>query len=223
MRCTAYSQYWMRSEIFQQLHRYCELHSSTPPAYLQQLERETHLKTLAPQMLSGPLQGRFLALISKLIRPQRVMEIGTFTGYSALCLAEGLAEEGELHTIEANRELGWLIRKYIDASPFAQQIHLHIGQAQLVIPTLPGIFDLVFMDAGKLDYPLYYDLVIDRMSAGGLLIADNVLWSGKVVEAEKDMDTRSLDAFNKRVLADERVETLLLPLRDGLMLARKKG
>lgn len=157
------------------------------------------------------------------MRPQRIMEIGTFTGYSALCLAEGLAEEGELHTIEANRELGWLIRKYIDASPFAQQIHLHIGQAQLVIPTLPGIFDLVFMDAGKLDYPLYYDLVIDRMSAGGLLIADNVLWSGKVVEAEKDMDTRSLDAFNKRVLADERVETLLLPLRDGLMLARKKG
>lgn len=213
----------MRSEIFQQLHRYCASHSSAPPVYLQQLERETHLKTLAPQMLSGPLQGRFLSLISKLMRPGRILEIGTFTGYSALCLAEGLTENGELHTIEANPELAWLIRKYVQASPFAQQIQLHIGQAQSVIPTLPGMFDLVFMDAGKLDYPIYYDLVIDRMSAGALLIADNVLWSGKVIDTEKDIDTRSLDAFNKRVLADERVETLLLPLRDGLMLARKKG
>ncbi len=174
-------------------------------------------------MLSGPLQGRFLALISKLMRPQRVLEIGTFTGYSALCLAEGLAEGGELHTIEANPELAWLIRKYVDKSPFARQIQLHIGRAQSVIPTLTGNFDFVFMDAGKLDYSLYYDLVIDRMSAGALLIADNVLWSGKVIDNEKDVDTRSLDAFNKRVQADERVETLLLPLRDGLMLARKRG
>lgn len=212
----------MRTDFFRQLHDYCEAHSSAPPDYLLRLERETHLKTLAPQMLSGPLQGRFLALLSRLLQPQRILEIGSFTGYSALCLAEGLAPDGELHTIEANAELGYIIRKYVAESPFAGRIHLHIGQAQRVIPELSGDFDLVFMDAGKQDYPLYYDLIVDRIRPGGLLLADNVLWSGKVLTPGKDADAAILDAFNKQLSADERMESLILPLRDGLLVARKR-
>jgi predicted O-methyltransferase YrrM len=212
----------MRTDYLRQLHEYCEAHSSAPPDYLLALERETHLKTLAPQMMSGPLQGRLLALLSGLLRPQRILEIGTFTGYGALCLAEGLAPGGELHTIEANAELAYLIRKYVSASPFAEAIRLHIGQAQEIIPQLPGDFDLVFMDAGKQDYPAYYDLVVDRIRPGGLLLADNVLWSGKVLDPGKDVDAQVLDGFNKRLRADARLEVALLPLRDGLLIARRK-
>jgi len=212
----------MRTDYLRRLHDYCEAHSSAPPDYLGALERETHLKTLAPQMMSGALQGRLLALLSGLLQPRRVLEIGTFTGYGALCLAEGLAAGGELHTIEANPELAYLIRKHVSASPFAGAIHLHIGQAQEVIPQLAGDFDLVFMDAGKQDYPEYYDLVIDRLRPGGLLLADNVLWSGKVLDPGKDVDAQVLDGFNKQLRADARLEVVLLPLRDGLLTARRK-
>lgn len=172
-------------------------------------------------MLSGPLQGRFLALISRLIQPQCVLEIGTFTGYGAHCLAEGLLPEGVLHTIEGNRETAYLINKYIKKASLEEQIQLHLGDANAIIPTLPGPFDLVFMDANKREYAAYFDLVADKVRPGGLILADNVLWSGKVVEGTPDQDTRMLDAFNKQVLADPRFTNLILPLRDGLLIAQR--
>ena len=205
------------------LHDYCRRHSTPPPATLRTLERETHLKTLAPQMLSGALQGRFLTLLSRLKRPRLVLEVGTFTGYGAHCLAEGLAPDGHLHTIEGNPEPAYLIRKHLAAAGLEDRVTLHLGDALAVIPTLPYPFDLVFLDANKREYAAYFDAVADRVAPGGLLLADNVLWSGKVLDpAIDDEDTRALDAFNKMVLADERFEVVLLPLRDGLMVARRK-
>ncbi len=201
---------------------YAEAHTSLDSDLLIALERETHLKTLAPRMLSGHLQGRFLSLISHLMQPKRVLEIGTFTGYSALCLAEGLADDGILYALEANDELEYLIKQSVEKSPSPQKIKLLIGNALEIIPDLDETFDLVFIDAGKRDYPLYYDLVIDKLRKGGLIIADNILWSGKVVEDKKDIDTQIIDTFNKKIHADERVENILLPIRDGLMMARKK-
>ena len=177
---------------------------------------------MAPRMLSGHLQGRFLSLISHLMQPKRVLEIGTFTGYSALCLAEGLAEDGILYALEANDELEYLIQEYIEKGNFQDKIKLIIGNALEIMPTINEVFDLVFIDAGKRDYPLYYDLAIDKVRSGGLIIADNILWSGKVADDKKDLDTRMIDDFNKKIHADERVENILLPLRDGLMMARKK-
>ena len=172
-------------------------------------------------MLSGHVQGRFLSLIAKLMHPRRILEIGTFTGYSALCLAEGLAGDGVLTTLEANDELENLIRTYIHAAGFSKKIDLRIGDALEIIPTLDDVFDLVFIDAAKRDYPTYFDLVVPKVRSGGLIIADNILWSGRVAEEIKDLDTTIIDGFNKKVLADGRVECLLLPLRDGLMMARK--
>ncbi|MCB0549331.1 MAG: O-methyltransferase [Phaeodactylibacter sp.] len=212
------------NDFLNRINQYCEAHSTPPSPLLYQLERETHLKTLAPQMLSGPLQGQLLSLLSKIQRPKAILEIGTFTGYAALCLAQGLPEGGTLHTIEANPELEYLIRKYIALAGLQNKIHLHIGDALEVIPQLEGSFDLVFIDAGKQDYALYYDLVIDRVEPGGLIIADNVLWSGKVTspaEREGDADTRLIHQFNEKVQQDPRVENILLPLRDGLLIARK--
>lgn len=203
------------------LHRYCEDHSSAPSALLRALERETHLKTLAPQMLSGPLQGRFLAMLSHLLRPVKVLEVGTFTGYSALCLAEGLAPDGVLHTIEGNEELTYLIRDYLEKAGLTERVQLHVGDALELIPTLGEDFDLVFLDANKVEYRQYLELVADRIRPGGLLLADNVLWSGKVLKPPFDADTAEIDAFNKTVLADERFRTLMLPLRDGLLLAQR--
>jgi caffeoyl-CoA O-methyltransferase len=200
---------------------YCEAHTTPDSEILHALVRETHLKTLVPRMLSGHLQGRFLSLISKLMRPKRVLEIGTFTGYSALCFTEGLAEDGLLYALEANDELAYLIEKNIKKSGFQEKIILKIGNALEIIPTLDEIFDLVFIDAGKRDYPAYYDLVIDKVRSGGLIMADNILWSGKVVEEKKDLDTQILDGFNKKIMNDPRVENVLLPLRDGIMMAYK--
>ena len=200
---------------------YAEAHTAPESALLQSLVRDTHLQTLAPRMLSGHLQGRFLSLITKLMQPQRILEIGTFTGYAALCLAEGLAKNGILTTIEANDELAFLIEKYIEKGGFQGKIKPIFGNALEIIPTLTDVFDLVFIDAGKRDYPAYYDLVLPKVRSGGLIIADNILWSGKVVEDKKDVDTTIIDQFNKKILADERVECLLLPIRDGLMMARK--
>lgn len=201
---------------------YATAHSGPEPAYLYRLERETHLKTLAPQMLSGRLQGRLLALLSQLKQPRRILEVGTFTGYSALCLAEGLAPDGELHTLEGNPEVACLAEQYFREAGFTDRIHLHLGDALELLPQVPGPFDLVFLDANKRQYADYFDLVIDRLSPGALLIADNVLWSGKVLQPDEDADAAALHAFNERLLADERLETTLLPLRDGLLLARLK-
>ncbi len=200
---------------------YCEAHTTPDSEILHALVRDTHLKTLAPRMLSGHLQGRFLSLISKLMRPKRVLEIGTFTGYSALCFTEGLADDGILYALEANDELAYLIEKYVEKSGFQGKIVLKIGNALEIIPTLDETFDLVFIDAGKRDYPAYYDLVIDKVRSGGLIMADNILWSGKVAEEKKDLDTQILDGFNKKILNDPRVENVLLPLRDGIMMAYK--
>ena len=204
------------------IEEYAEAHTSPENAVLRALVRETHLKTLAPRMLSGHLQGRFLSMIAKLMQPRRILEIGTFTGYSALCLTEGVAEGGILYALEGNDELKYIIEKYIEASGFQDKIKLLIGNALEIIPTLDEVFDIVFIDAGKRDYPTYWDLVIDKTRSGGLIIADNILWSGKVIEEKKNLDTQILDGFNKKVLADTRVECVLLPLRDGLMMAIKK-
>ncbi|TVR88592.1 MAG: O-methyltransferase [Saprospirales bacterium] len=208
--------------IDKSLENYCRDMSSKPPEYLMELDRETHLKVLSPNMLSGYLQGRMLSMISKLVRPSKVVEIGTYTGYSALCFAEGLADNGEVHTIEVNDELEPMIRKYFEKSPFANAIHLHIGDATKVISNLPAPFDLVFIDAGKKDYPLYFDLVIDKLSKGGVILADNVLWSGKVLQEERDDDTEALVLFNEKVRKDPRVEVVMLPVRDGISVIRKK-
>jgi caffeoyl-CoA O-methyltransferase len=203
------------------LERYVQQHSEQEPELLQQLARETHLKVLQPRMLSGAYQGRLLALLSKLVSPMQVLEIGTYTGYSALCLAEGLHPKGHIDTIDVNEELADIQRRYFNASGFGGQIFQHLGNAAEIIPNLSGTFDLVFIDADKEQYPLYFDLIVNRVRTGGLIIADNVLWSGKVLEKTEDEATQALQIFNKKVVDDVRVETLLLPVRDGLTLLRK--
>ncbi|MCF8253841.1 MAG: O-methyltransferase [Bacteroidia bacterium] len=207
------------------LQDYCEQHSSNEPDVLKKLNRQTHAQVLQPRMLSGHLQGRFLAMISKLVQPKTILEIGTYTGYSALCLAEGLTEGGKLITIDVNPELEDMVHQYIEEAGMQDKVQMIIGDAYQIIRTLPQNFDLVFIDADKASYSKYYDLVIERLNPGGLILADNVLWSGKIVEEKalaKDKDTQLLDAFNKKVKADPRVECMLLPLRDGMMMVRKK-
>jgi predicted O-methyltransferase YrrM len=207
------------------LQAYCELHSTEEPEVLKKLNRSTHAQVLQPRMLSGHLQGRFLAMISALVRPKYILEIGTYTGYSALCLAEGLAEGGKLITIDVNPELEDMVHHFVKEAGFENKIQMIIGDAYQVIRTLPQTFDLVFIDADKANYSKYFDLIIDKLAPGGLILADNVLWSGKVIDEKslaKDKDTQLLDAFNKKVQADPRVDCMLLPLRDGMMLMRKK-
>jgi len=204
------------------LTRYCEEHTTPQTQAQYELERETNLKTLAPQMMSGHLQGALLTLLTQLQQPKTVLEIGTFTGYAALAFGKGLPEDGTLHTIEANEELAYIIRKYIQKADLDNKIQLHIGDAKEIIATLETTFDMVFIDAGKKDYELYYDLVFDRLNTGGLIIVDNILWSGKVTLKEHDNDTRVIHAFNEKVQNDERVENIMLPIRDGLLIARKK-
>ena len=203
------------------LEEYVQDHSEQEPELLQQLARETHLKVLQPRMLSGAYQGRLLALLSKLVAPKHILEIGTYTGYSALCLAEGLQPSGRIDTIDVNEEITDLQRKYFDTSGFGNQIFQHLGNAAEIVPKLSGTFDLVFIDADKEQYPLYFDLIVDRVRSGGLIISDNVLWSGKVIEKSNDEATKALQIFNKKVVEDIRVEALLLPVRDGLTLLRK--
>ncbi|MCK6694405.1 MAG: O-methyltransferase [Thermoanaerobaculia bacterium] len=204
---------------------YCLKHSSTPEPepILLALERETHLRTLHPQMLSGPYQGMLLQMISHMIRPRRVLEIGTFTGYGAICLSQGMDGDGLLHTIEVNDEFTPIINKYIELAGLKDKIALHLGDASAIIPTLEDTFDLAFLDAGKMDYAKHYELVLPKLRPGGFLLADNVLWAGKVPAGEKDATATALNAFNNMVQTDDRVENLLLPLRDGLMVVRKKG
>jgi caffeoyl-CoA O-methyltransferase len=203
------------------LEAYVAKHSEQEPDLLQKLARETNLKVLQPRMLSGAYQGRLLALLSKLTSPKRILEIGTYTGYSALCLAEGLQTDGQIDTIDKDEELTDMQRRYFDASGFGKNIIQHLGNAAEIIPTLKGTFDFVFIDADKEQYPLYFDLIVDRVHSGGLIIADNVLWSGKVMERAVDEATKSLQVFNKKVAKDSRVETVILPVRDGLTLLRK--
>lgn len=210
--------------IIQLIHQYCEQHTSPQSDALYELERETNLKTLAPQMLSGHLQGQLLQLISQLMRPKRILEIGTFTGYAAICMAQGLPDDGKLMTIEANPELEYISKKYFKKTGLDQKVEAIIGDAKQIIPTLTDTFDMVFIDAGKQDYAYFYDLVFDKVNIGGLIMADNVLWSRKVLDPElikKDKDTKTIHTFNNKIQQDERVENVLLPLRDGLIIARK--
>lgn len=205
------------------LEDYSKAHSSPEPDYLRELRRATHRQALRPRMLSGPLQGRFLAQLSQLLQPRRILEIGTYTGYSALCLAEGLAPEGELHTIELKEELASMAQTYFRRAGMEDRIHQHVGKAAAVIPELGQTWDLIFVDADKENYLQYYKLSLEQLRPGGLFIADNVLWSGKVTQpaAPTDRHTQALQEFNQEVHEDERVNNLLLPLRDGLMLLRK--
>jgi len=207
--------------ISEELLRYCENFTSPESALLKDLNRQTHLKIGQPRMLSGHLQGRFLSLISKLQHPHNILEIGTYTGYSALCLAEGLTN-GKLITIDSNEETAPFAKSFIERSEFKNKIELITGDARKVIPELKDNWDIVFIDADKKNYSLYYDLVIEKVNAGGLIIADNVLWSGKVLNDKKDTDTLAIHEFNKKIQEDERVENILLPVRDGLMIVRKK-
>jgi caffeoyl-CoA O-methyltransferase len=206
----------------QNISKYSENHTQAESELLRNLNRETHANILKPRMLSGHLQGRFLAMWSKIMQPKLILEIGTYTGYSALCLAEGLATNGKLITIEVNEELEKIANKYFQQSDFATQIEQRIGDAVEIIPTIPNEIDLVFIDADKKSCEKYYNLVIEKLRKGGIIIADNVLWSGKVAEEGKiDKDTQTLIDFNAMVHNDSRVENLLLPIRDGLMIARK--
>jgi len=204
-----------------QLAAFCESFTTAPSPVLYELERETYLKTMAPQMASGKLQGQFLRFLSWMLRPKRILEIGTFTGYSAICLAEGLAEDGILHTIEANPELAHFGEKYFTKAGLNDKIVAHIGDAFSLIPSLEETFDLVFIDSGKNDYAALYDLVFEKVRTGGFLFVDNVLWDGKVMTDAQDGDTRTIQAFIRKIQTDERVENVLIPVRDGLILIRK--
>ncbi|SMD31684.1 Predicted O-methyltransferase YrrM [Reichenbachiella faecimaris] len=201
---------------------YSASHTTQASELLEKIDRETHLNVLRPRMLSGHVQGRILSMLSHMIRPKRVLEIGTYTGYSALCMAEGLDSKGELVTIDINEELEPLVQKYFDESPYTDQLKYLIGDAMQLIPTLNEKFDLVFIDADKVNYSNYFDLVINKVTQGGFIIADNILWSGKVTSTPKanDKDTKALIEFNQKVHEDSRVENVLMAVRDGLMILR---
>ena len=203
------------------IEEYARVFSGDPSPLLQELDRETHAMILQPRMLSGHLQGRFLSFFAKVCRPSTILEIGTFTGYSALCLAEGLTPNGRLITIDINEELETFTRSFFDRSDYKEQIDYRIADAKAELTKIDGPFDLVFIDADKRNYGLYYDLIIDKMSPGGIILVDNVLWSGKIVdETARDKSTQALRDFNQKCLDDPRVDKMLLPLRDGLYMLR---
>jgi len=208
----------------EKIDNYVVNHSQKEPELLKQLNKETWQKVLNPRMLSGAYQGRLLAILSKLIHPKNILEIGTYTGYSALCLTEGMQKDGQLITIDKNEELENFAKKYFNKSNFKNQIQQVIGNALDVIPTLTQKFDLVFIDADKSNYINYFNLIIDKMNSGGVILSDNVLWSGKIIEDLKpnDVDTKTLIEYNKLLNTDPRVETILLPIRDGLTVTRVK-
>ena len=202
--------------------QYVVAHSQPEPQLLQELSKETWQKVLAPRMLSGHLQGRVLSMLSKLVRPKNILEIGTYTGYSALCLAEGMRKDGKLHTIDINEELYDFQRKYFDKSGYGGQIIQHLGNALEIIPKFSADFDLVFIDADKSNYPNYLEMLLPKLKSGAVILSDNVLWSGKVVEKvkEDDIDTQALLRYNKMLNENLRLETVLLPIRDGLTVSR---
>ncbi|MGV3762314.1 O-methyltransferase [Parapedobacter sp.] len=201
---------------------YLEKTCDREPALLQHINRETYLKETSPHMLSGHFQGRLLAFLSKLVSPTRILEVGTFTGYATLCLAEGLAQGGEIHTIDNNIELEDRVREYFGQSAYNTNIHYHIGDAAAIIPTIAGPLDLVFIDADKKNNGTYYELALEKSRRGGLILIDNVLWKGKVVSEANDSQTQQITTLNHQLANDERIEKLILPVRDGLFLLRKR-
>lgn len=210
--------------IPENLDDYVVSHSENEPELLQELNRETYQKILQPRMLSGQYQGRILSMFSKLVNPKNILEIGTYTGYSALCLAEGMQSNGVLHTIDVNEELVDFQRKYFDKSGYGKQIHQYLGDALEIIPKLDTTFDLVFIDADKENYSNYFNVIIDKLNTGGIIISDNVLWSGKVLETtfkKDDTSTPALIEYNTLLKKDKRIETVVLPIRDGLTISRK--
>ena len=211
--------------IPEDLDDYVVNHSEDEPELLQQLNRETYQKILQPRMLSGHYQGRVLSMISKLVNPKNILEIGTYTGYSALCLAEGMQPNGELHTIDIDEELFDFQRRYFDKSEYGKQIVQHLGNALDILPKLDKTFDLVFIDADKENYSNYFNVIIDKLNTGGIILSDNVLWSGKVLDKtfkKDDTSTPALIEYNTLLKDDKRIETVLLPIRDGLTISRKK-
>lgn len=210
--------------ISDELDKYVCKHSENEPDYLSELNRKTHLEVLQPRMLSGHFQGRVLSMISHMIQPNRILEIGTYTGYSALCLAEGLTEDGLLITIDVNEELEEMVASFIEKARINNKVKQLVGDAMEIIPSLDEEFDIVFIDADKKNYINYYNLVFDKVKKGGYIIADNVLWSGKVLEEYEKLDksTQIIMDYNKLIHEDKRVQEVLLPIRDGLMIARKK-
>ena len=206
-----------------ELTNYLDRHCDPEDELLKHINRETHLKVLMPRMLSGHFQGRLLSMLSKMIRPERILEIGTYTGYATLCLAEGLTDTGRIHTIDINAELEDMVRENFQRSAFGAKIDYHIGNALEIIPHINEVLDLVFIDADKKNNENYYNLVIDKVRPGGLILIDNVLWSGKVLETDvQDKDTRTINQFNFMISSDPRVEKLILPVRDGVFMVLKK-
>lgn len=210
---------FMMEILNEQLQRYAEHHTTPESDLLKRVNRDTNANVLMPRMLSGHLQGRVLSMISKMIRPKAILEIGTYTGYSALCFAEGLADGGKIITIDINEELEEKVKGYFEL--FRDKINYRIGNALDIIPGLGEMFDLVFIDADKINYANYFDLVIDKVRDGGFILADNVFWSGKVLDERPDADTRAIISFNEKIHNDKRVENVLLPIRDGIMMIRK--
>ncbi len=209
--------------IPQAILEYAEKHSEEEPEILQELRKETWQKVLAPRMLSGHIQGRFLAMISKIVCPKSILEIGTYTGYATICLVEGLCQDGLIHTIDKNEELLEIQEKYFIKAGYEKQIVQYTGAALRILPQINQKFDLVFIDADKVNYSSYFDAIIENVQTGGIILVDNVLWSGKVVQKpdENDLDTKAIIAFNEKVRSDKRVKSLLLPIRDGLSMLRK--
>ena len=203
------------------INTYAEAHTSHEPEVLKNLTTYTQANCELPQMLSGHLQGRLLAMLSRMMQPTSILEIGTYTGYSAICLAEGLLPGGLLHTIDVDESLKPVVEEYISKAGFSNLVRTYFGNAVDIIPTLPGPFDMVFIDADKQNYSRYFDLVFPKVRTGGLILADNVLWSGRVLDEEQDNRTKALDAFNKKMAADKRVFHVLLPVRDGLHIVQK--
>ena len=209
--------------IDDKIEAYALAHSQPESEVLKKLNRDTHAKILMPRMLSGHMQGNLLIMLSKMIQPKQILEIGTYTGYSGICLAQGLQEGGKLHTIDINEELEKMVRSFFEEAGLTNKVNYYIGNALNIIPTIDEKLDLVFIDADKKNYAAYYDLVFDKVKVGGYIIADNVLWSGKILDTPEkmDADTKAIDAFNKKIHADPRVEHMILPVRDGLLIVRK--
>jgi caffeoyl-CoA O-methyltransferase len=210
------------NEIKNELTEYAERFTSDESAILRELREHCYAHYEDSSMLAGFYQGRLLSMFSHMITPRTVLEIGTYLGYSALCFAEGLAEGGKVITLDVNEETNAVARSFVERSDYRDSVEFHLGPATEIIPTLPGTFDMVFIDADKPNYSTYFDLTIDRVRPGGFIIADNVLWSGRVLDDEKDEDAQALHDYNGKILSDERVENILLPIRDGLMVAKKK-
>ncbi|MEO5673942.1 MAG: O-methyltransferase [Chitinophagales bacterium] len=206
----------------EKLEQYATGHTKPASEVLNSLERETYVRIYMPQMVSGHLQGRFLSMVSKMLNPGNILEIGTFTGYSAICLSEGLKDGGTLYTIDINEELEALAKKYFEQAGLGKKIKYLTGNAVEIIPQLDVQLDLVYIDADKENYSKYYDLVFEKLRSGGLILADNVLWSGKIIDEKQDQETKALVAFNDKVQRDERVENVLVTIRDGVMMVRKK-